>query len=113
MTKDFGLMKIDGKKLADEIVRHGLTKRGISREMGFCDNYVCKIINRGTASKSALMLIEKMYGIAAADIVLDGSAADNRETAAVESKQEEHVDQIDYDRLYETIKRAMIDALNA
>lgn len=108
--KDFGMVSIDGKRLAEELNKRGLSKSGVSRDLGYSENFVSKIVSRGTASKKALVTIESVYGIPMADIITGGAVVSMGNAEATEAPKQ--VAQIDYDMLYETIKRAMIDALN-
>lgn len=108
MAKRF-YTKIDGQKLKAEIKRRGLTEKEISLELGWSQSYITDAIQRGMLRDSAILMLDKLYNIKIDDFVAE------IEPEGVTEVSEPDVDsrspQIDADKLYDVIYRAVYSAV--
>lgn len=97
------VVKINGEALRDELESRGIDRNALSETLGFGRYYINSACNRGKIGKSATVSLDKLYGIDPSIYVIDDEV--------IPVKKEEPKDIIDYDRLYEVVKNAMLDAL--
>lgn len=107
------LVKIDTDKLQDRIALTGQSNAGLSRLMGFADNYISGVLRRGSIATSGLRLLE------ACGITTDGLIIPEQVAAPVaEERQPEAVmttgqtvtvtlSEDDWTKLYSTIVKAV------
>ena len=105
MAKEF--YKINGEALRRELKKRGLSMHEVSEEMGFDKQFLNNVTapSKEKINRTAKNYLEKVYGIS-----LETYAA---KTGIAEIPQQmEFVDfiNIDYEKLYQVIKKAMIDA---
>ncbi len=96
-------MQIDGQKLTRIITHKGMTKAQISLGMGFSENYISKATTYNKITPSGMKLLEQLYGITYDDIKPQEQHQTAPDTASG----------ITDDKLYQIIKQAILDALNA
>lgn len=65
---------VNSDKLSRELEKRGLTKAVASREIGFCESYLSRVMQRGVISKVAARVLENTYNIRLADYELKETA---------------------------------------
>lgn len=103
---------IDGKKLAKEFKKRGLSYADVGKAIGLSGTSVCCYANKNECSKIFLKAIESTYGIKFEDV----KPEEKKQVEVVVEEKKQEVPTtcgIDYDRLYEVIFKAVSDALKA
>lgn len=92
-------VKINGTKLEEEIQKRGLTKSGVSLELGHSDTYITQTITRGFATLATVKMLKSMYNISGIEITED------------QPKKQLTMEDIDDERLYRIVYAAVTQAL--
>lgn len=108
MTYSTNLENIDGEALKKIITKRGLVMADVSDAIGFEKNYISRSISRGTMGKSAMAALKGLYGISPEEYK-------KKQPVAVPEQLElplfNQGSGLDYDRLAETIEKAVFAAL--
>ena len=98
-------------EISPVMLRNAFNKRGIklssaSLKMGYADNYLNVICDRGYITRPSMILINQLFGIEESEI-------STPKIDTVEVVQNEGMNKIElYNTIYEAVKNAMRDALN-
>lgn len=108
MAYNTNLENIDGEALKKIITKRGLVMADVSDAIGFEKNYISRSISRGTMGKSAMAALKGLYGISPEEYK-------KKEPVAIPEQLElplfNQPAAIDYDRLAETVEKAVFAAL--
>lgn len=95
------MVEVNFGKLKEQFKKRGLNSSKAGVELGYSANYFANVRARGKMSKSATILLDRVYGIKESDYVVQDEQ---------EVKVEAISPQIDYDKLYEVIYSAVYQA---
>ena len=122
MRENYSLFfEIDGEKLAKELRVRDLRKDAVSKGVGYSKNYIGYVIKEGKIRKSAMALLESVYGINYDSIKPD----EQKQEPVSDATGEEKAEQIPFDLnnealwdklslvIYAAVTKAVTDALNA
>ena len=122
MRENYSLFfEIDGEKLAKELRVRDLRKDAVSKGVGYSKNYIGYVIKEGKIRKSAMTLLESVYGINYDSIKPDEQPQEPVSDATGEEKAEQTPFDLNnealWDKLrlvlYSSVYKAVTDALNA
>ena len=113
MRRDTTMKAIDGKKLSNELQKRGLTKAGVSQELGYSPVFVNNVCARNVINTPATLLLEKLYNIKYEDYAPDKeeNVAELSESVSKETKETPVIPEDFYDKMYQMIYSAVYEAV--
>ena len=111
MKRTINYVNIDGEKLSQEIERRGLTKAGISREMGYGHGFINAQIAQGKTRVSVVKYLQMKYNIDPESYEIPETVETPENYETPESVESVEIP-IDYEALTAAIKAGVIDALS-
>lgn len=108
MARNNNLVRINREVLKQALRTRGLTMSGVSRELGHSDGYLKEAIKSGKLRTSVIKMLEALYQIPGSEI-LSPPDEPGPETE-VRTETPAAVLELDYDRIYDMIVRAIREA---
>lgn len=95
------LVLVDRAKLYAELKKRGVTPSQAADEFGYAKNYIHNAASVGKLNETCAVLLERVYGIKREDY-----KPCDKVVEPVEPVSESKINQLDYDKLYQTIYTA-------
>ena len=112
-TMNYQYTKVDGEKLSRILDERGLTQMEVSAAIGYSKNYIDNSIAWGRISKAGSIALEHMFGIKPEDYAPDEKPVVEEPVEELQAIEAIRECGIDYDKLFDVIKRAVVEALNS
>lgn len=95
-------VKVDFKRLHEQLKQRGMNMSRASKALGFADNYFSAVKSSGVMPRRTAIMLDRMFGIKEEQYVVG---------AKEEPKAQEKPAEIDYDKLYEVVYTAVYQAM--
>ena len=116
MAKRGERFPVDKEKLNNEMRKRGLTGQAVSKEMGYCRDYISTVKYEGKIAPAGMKMLQVLYNIAPEDIAPDDIPTNNIASAHETESSPQEIALIltteTITRLEEAMYRAVLRALH-
>lgn len=112
VKRNHQLVEINGEKFEELINEKGLSKQGLSRELGYGDGFIRDAIKMNKLRKASTIYIETVHGIKLDDYIKKEEPKPEPEQKEPEFEAELTLNQSGIDILSDAVTRPIIDAIN-